>query len=114
MKPEQQNLLGVQGVLSQPGECSVEGLQPPEIVGQVENPVLEAIRRLWWRAFDRVCDLIVLIRLSIYDRIFGPEPPILADIERESDHERLVSDFPMSEETTKPINTMPGKTETAI
>jgi hypothetical protein len=37
--------------------------------------VLEAIRRLWWRAFDRVCYWIVLMKLSIHHRIYGPEPP---------------------------------------
>jgi hypothetical protein len=56
----------------------------------VENPTLEAIRCLWWRAFDRVCDCIVLIRLSILDRKCGPQPPTPADLKREGDHERLV------------------------
>ena len=40
-----------------------------EIVGQVGNPVLETARRLWWRAFDRVCYCIVLSRLSIHDHL---------------------------------------------
>jgi hypothetical protein len=86
MKPEQNDRLGERGLLDQPRECSVEGLQPPEIVGQVENPSLEAIRRLWWRAFDRVCYCMVFIRLSIHDRIFGPEPPTPADLKRQADH----------------------------
>jgi len=30
--------------------------------------------RLWWRAFDRVTDCFVLMRRSIFDRIWGPEP----------------------------------------
>lgn len=47
--------------------------QPPEIVGQVRNPVLETLRRLWWRLFDRACDSIVVIRLSVRDRMFGPD-----------------------------------------
>ena len=55
MKQEQEDGLGAEGLLNQPRECSLGGLQRPEIVGQLENPVLEAIRRLWWRAFDRVC-----------------------------------------------------------
>jgi hypothetical protein len=42
------------GALSQPTQRYLEGLRPPEIVRQVENPALEAIRRLWWRALDRV------------------------------------------------------------
>jgi hypothetical protein len=57
----------------------------------MENPSLEAVRRLWWRAFDRVCYWMVLIRLSVQDEIYGPEPPIPADLEHEADHERLSS-----------------------
>ena len=91
MKPEQHNRLGNRGFLDQPGGCSLGGLQRPEIVGEMENPLLEAIRRLWWRAFDRVCYWMVLIRLSVQDRIYGPEPPIPADLEHEADHERLSS-----------------------
>jgi len=68
----------------------------------VDNPVLEAARRLWWRAIDRVCGFFVLIRLSILDRIWGPEPPTPADLEREADHERLVGTFPMTGETIEP------------
>jgi len=37
----------------------------------------------WWRAFDRVCYCFVLVRLSIRDRICGPEPPTSADLKRE-------------------------------
>jgi hypothetical protein len=48
------------------------------------------MRRLWWRAFDRVCGWIVLTRLSTHDRIYGPEPPTLPDEKREADEERLV------------------------
>jgi hypothetical protein len=70
MKPEQDNSLRS---LTQPMEHSLERLRPPEIVGQMENPVLEMVRRLWWRAFDRVCDCIIVVRLSIHDRIYGPE-----------------------------------------
>jgi hypothetical protein len=85
MKPDQDDRLGERGFLEQPKECSVHGLQPPEIVGQVENPVLEAIRCLWWRAFDRVCYWIVLARLSIFECILGAEPPRPADHNREAD-----------------------------
>jgi hypothetical protein len=90
MKLEQHERIGERDFLDQSKECSVHGLQPPEIVGQLENPVLEAIRRLWWRAFDRLCYWIVLIRFSIHDRIYGPEPPTRADLLPECDHERLV------------------------
>ena len=79
MKPEQHNRLGNRGFLDQPGEY---GLQQPEIVWQMENPSLEAIRRLWWRAFDSVCYCMVFFRQSVHDRIFGPA----ADPNREADH----------------------------
>jgi hypothetical protein len=42
------------------------------------------------------------MRLSIFDRIYGPEPPTLANLQREADHERLVSAFPMAGETIEP------------
>ena len=78
MKPKQNDGLGAGAFFDQPRECSLGGLQRPEIVGQMENPSLEAIRRLWWRALDRVYYWIVLIRLWIQDRLYGPEPPTLA------------------------------------
>jgi hypothetical protein len=89
------------GGFSQPTQGYLEGLQPPEIVGEVGNPVLEAFRRFWWRAFDRVCYCIVLIRLSIQDCIciYGPEPLPPADLKREADHERLVQAFPTADQT---------------
>jgi hypothetical protein len=102
MKPEQDDRLEPGGDLSTPGEAPVERLQPPEIVGQVDNPVLETVRRLWWRAFDRVCGFFVLLRLWIFDRIHGPEPPTSADLTREADHERLVRDFPAAGEAIEP------------
>jgi hypothetical protein len=83
------------------------GLQPPEIVGEVANPVLDAIRSLWWRAFDRVCYCIVLIRLSINDRIFGPAPHTPADLKREADDERLARAFPAVDEAIEPIKYHP-------
>jgi hypothetical protein len=109
MKPEQHNRLGNRGFLDQPPECSPEGLQQTEIVGQVENSSLEAIRRLGWRALDRVCDLLMVIRLLIHGRIYGPEPPTPADLKREADHERLVRVFPVVGETIEPVKSMPGR-----
>jgi hypothetical protein len=99
MKPEQDDRLGD---VSQPTQHSLERLQPPEIIGQVENPALETVRRFWWRALDRVCCCFVLIRLSIHDRIFGPEPPTPADLKRDAHHERLVRAFPVASETIEP------------
>ena len=69
MKTEQDDRLERRDFLSQPTQRYLDGLQPPEIVGQVENPTLGAIPRLGWRAFDRLCYCIVLKRLSIHDRI---------------------------------------------
>jgi hypothetical protein len=83
MKSEEGNRLGARGVSSPPRECSLERLQLPEIVGQIDNAVLEAVRRFSWRAFDRICDCFVVILLSIHDRIFGSEPPRPTDLERE-------------------------------
>ena len=98
MKPEQDDRLGAEIVLSQPTQRALERLKPSQIVGEVANPVLEEIRRLWWRAFDRVCGCLVLIRLSIHDRIFGPEPPTPDDVKRDADHERLIRAFPTAAE----------------
>jgi hypothetical protein len=94
MKPEQADEVGTRGIFGLPEEISLENLQPPEIVGQVDNPVLEAARRLWWRGLDRVCGFFVLIRLYIFDRIYGPEPLTSDDVQREPNHERFVRAFP--------------------
>jgi hypothetical protein len=53
MKPDQNDRLEARGDLGKPGEFLLGTLQLPEIVGEVAKPVLEAIRRLWWRGFDR-------------------------------------------------------------
>ena len=86
MKLERDDGLAVKDFLHQPPECSLRALQQAEIVGQMENRSLQAIRRLWWRACDRMCYCLVFIRLSIHDRIFGPEPPTPAELNREADH----------------------------
>jgi hypothetical protein len=98
MKLEQHDRLEAGGFHSQPTQRSLGRLQPPEIVGEVGNPALEAVRRFWWRAFDGVCNCFVLTRLSFHDRIFGPEPPTPADLKREADHERLARAFPVAAE----------------
>jgi len=112
MKPEQDDPLEARGVLDSPREFPPQKLKRPEIVGQVNNPAPETLRRLWWRAFDRVCYWAVLTRLLIHDRILGPEPPTLADIQREADHEHLVRAFPAAAEPSNRRNTMPSKIET--
>jgi hypothetical protein len=103
MKPEHDDGLVGQDVFS-----PRERLQPPEIVGQVNNPVLEAIRRLWWCAFDRACEFFMLLRLLIHDRIYGPEPPTAADLKREADNERLVRAFPGNNRGDRAAE-MPGR-----
>jgi hypothetical protein len=90
MKPDRHDWLDMGGAPSQPRDYSAVSLRPPEIVGEVTNTALETMRRLWWRAFDRACYWVVLMRLSIDDRIYGPEPPTLPDEKREADEERLV------------------------
>jgi hypothetical protein len=104
MKPGQRDRLGADGDLNEPRECSLGKLRPPEIVGEVGNPALEVIPRLWWRAFDPVCYCAMLIRLSIHDRIFGTELPTPADFRREADHERLVRAFPATDEAIEPTH----------
>jgi hypothetical protein len=93
MKTEQDNRLEAGGDLSEPTQRARKRLKPPQIVGEVANPVLEAARRLCWRAFDGGCNCFVLIRLSIHDRIYGPEPPTPDDLKHEADHKRLVRAF---------------------
>ena len=56
------------------------------------------MRRLWWRALDRICYCVVLIRLLIHDRIYEPEPITPGELQRQEDHERLISAFPAAGE----------------
>ena len=63
MKPERDYRVEAGGDLGSPREFSLEKLRRPEIVGQVDNPTLEALRRLWWSMFERVCYCVVLLRL---------------------------------------------------
>jgi hypothetical protein len=51
MKPDQEDRLGARGGFSQSREFSPERLQPPEILGEVGNPVLETIRQEERKAF---------------------------------------------------------------
>jgi hypothetical protein len=112
MKPDQDDRLEAGGHLGSPREFSLEKLQPPEIVGRVDNPVLETVRRLWWRGLDRVCGFFVLIRLRIFERPWtGTATP--TDIQREADHERRVRTFPVAGETIEPRKAMRGKTKMA-
>lgn len=102
MRSDQDDEVEVGGALGKPGEISAEKLPPLEIVRQIDNPVIETVRRLWWRAIDRVCGFFVLIRLSIHDRIDGPEPPTPADLQRDADQERLARTLPLVGETIEP------------
>jgi hypothetical protein len=49
-----------------------------------------------------VCNCCVFIRLTIHDRILGPEPVTPADLKREADHERLIRAFPVAGEVIEP------------
>jgi hypothetical protein len=111
MKPEQDDRVEAGGDLGSPKEFSLEKLPRPEIVGEVRNPLLETVRRSWWRAFDPVCGFFVLIRLWIFDRMHGPEPPKPADLEREADHERLVRAFPAAGEAIEPTKCRAGENQ---
>jgi hypothetical protein len=106
MKPERDNRLGR---IRQSAGCSLERLRPAEIVGEIQNPVLETARRVWWRAFHRVCYCFVLMRLSILDRIYGPEPVTPADLQREADRERLIQAFSAAGKAIEPGKRCPPK-----
>jgi hypothetical protein len=47
--------------------------------------------RLFWEALDHA---VTLARCWAVDLIYGPEPPTLADRQREADYERLRTAFP--------------------
>jgi hypothetical protein len=113
MKPERFDRLEAGVDLGSRRGFSVERLQRPEIVGQVDNPVRETLRRLSWRNFDRVCGFFVLMRLSIHDRIHGPEPATPADFQRETDHERLVRAFPAAGKAIEPTKCHAGQDRVA-
>jgi hypothetical protein len=87
VKLEQDNQPGTRDLFGDPRGCSLESRAPPEIVGQIDNPVLEAIRRFSWRAVDRVCDWFVVLRLSMHERIFGSQSPRPAELEREDNRQ---------------------------
>jgi hypothetical protein len=84
MKPDREGWFGAGGTLRGPGECSAQRPQPSEIVGEIENPMLETMRRLWWRGFDRGCYCIAAVRLWVFDRVHGPQAPTAADLHRET------------------------------
>ena len=113
MKPDHDNRLEARGDVSGPGECSRERLRAPEVVGQVNNPVLETIRRLWWRAFDRVCYSIVLIRCGSSTAFMDRNrrhPPTLNARPITSGWPRL---FPMTGETIEPTKCRAGQNRAA-
>jgi hypothetical protein len=59
---------------------------------------LELTRRFAWlfrEALDRVDYAVTLARCWVVDLIHGPEPPTLADMQREAEHEKLKRAFPM-------------------
>jgi hypothetical protein len=53
------------------------------------------LARLFWEELDRVDYAVTLARCWAVDLIYGPEPPTLADKQREDEHERLQKAFPV-------------------
>jgi hypothetical protein len=49
--------------------------------------------RLFWEALDRLAYAVMDARLSLFDRMYGPEPPTPADDTRGTDRERLQEVF---------------------
>jgi len=102
MKPKQADPLEAGGDLGSPREFHLERLQPPQIVGELANPVLKkGAPSLVAGVRSR---LRILCAPTALDprRIYGPDPPTPADIQREADHERLVRAFPMAIEAMEP------------
>jgi hypothetical protein len=85
MKPGHRDWFYQPSVVGDPTQRSLDELRPPEIVGEVANPVLEAVRRLSWRVFDLICYCFVSLQLSIHDRLFGPEGSEPRDLKCETD-----------------------------
>jgi hypothetical protein len=56
---------------------------------------MSRLARLFWEALDRVDYAVTLARCWAVDLIYGPEPPTLADRQREADYERLQKAFPV-------------------
>jgi hypothetical protein len=83
MKPEQLNWFGW---VEQLRECFAEPLKPPEIVGEIDNRLLEGMRRLLWRPVDGLCGWFMSSRMSFFDRIHGLEPLTSAHLRRETNH----------------------------
>ena len=75
MKSEQDNRPGARGLFSHPRECSPERPQLPEIVGQIDNPVLEAIRR-----FSFVASIPLRLRLVCGHAALNARPDLRVSI----------------------------------
>jgi hypothetical protein len=48
-------------------------------------------------AIERTEYVITSVRMAIVDKLYGPEPPTLADRQRDAEHERLQRAFPSFE-----------------
>jgi hypothetical protein len=110
MKPEQDDRLEPGGDLSKLGEFSLERLLPPQIVGQMDNPVLERMRRLWWRVFDRVCGYFAFISCRSMTEGLRADTP---DMKRDDEHDRLFRLFPAAAETIELRKCDAGQIRTA-
>jgi hypothetical protein len=80
------------------GGCSglrnVLNLAPTENSAEWGREMFSAMGNYWWRLINGIEYGITLARLSIIDRLIGPEPPTAEDKIRERDMELLRKAFP--------------------
>ena len=81
MKPDRTTAQSGKAFSAAPVNTLVRSYNHPRSA-QVNNPMLETVRRLWWRTFDRLFYCVVLLGQAILDCICGPEPPTPADLQR--------------------------------
>ena len=81
MKPDRTTAQSGKAFSAAPVNTLVRSYNHPRSA-QVNNPMLETVRRLWWRTFDRLFYCVVLLGLAILDCIYGPESPKPAELQR--------------------------------
>ena len=66
------------------------------------------LARLFWEALDGIDYAVTLARCWVVDLLYGPEPPTIADKQREAEHERLREASPVIDlEGTIPVDGNP-------
>jgi hypothetical protein len=63
-------------------------LDPVRSARELVLELMSRPARLFWEALDRVDYAVTLARCWVVDLIYGPEPPTLADKQREADYEQ--------------------------